>query len=557
MNFLEQGLSLFENGQYDEAVYYLIQAYEEGQNSEAVINFLQDCFVKPNTNEFLRNYSTCYGIKDIPEFKDLSLHFIPVGDDKYYIFDINQKTFVASMELPDIRLECNYQQQGEILITKVDSFDVFIELFQNRTYQKYYIILEDFWNTFFSFFQVFGDGEQFLNYLIPFHDVREMVQYFLANEDVGLPQFFYGTQIEPCQRIISLIEHIRHFQMPQNIMELSSCNVNKKYFTEIRGDFEVSGFMKRAWDAELEVLRLVDKICTENNITYYAEGGTLLGSIRHKGFIPWDDDIDIMMLKEDYDRFVSIIQKQYRDKYEIMGFVNPDTAVSEEMTNIYFSSFGPNLSKWDYSEYLQTFHGFPFGVGIDILPLFYVPREEELFITQREVVKYILFTMHHFNELKEKNELEERLVKIEELLNLSIQREGNVERQLYRCLYQTLNFVEREESDKAILFFFLLEDTKKCFSLQWLEETTRSKFLDTDLSIPKGYHEVLTTEFGDYMVPKKISAIHGYPFYKSDKAELDSRINKFPEFFEVDTFYDNIETNMYYLMLCEAIKQVE
>ena len=61
---------------------------------------------------------------------------------------------------------------------------------------------------------------------------------------------------------------------------------------------------------EVELLKIFSDICEKNNLTYYALGGTLLGAIRHGGFIPWDDDMDLGMPREDYDKFIKIADKE-------------------------------------------------------------------------------------------------------------------------------------------------------------------------------------------------------------------------------------------------------
>ena len=60
---------------------------------------------------------------------------------------------------------------------------------------------------------------------------------------------------------------------------------------------------------ELEILIELDRVCKEENLTYFLEGGTLLGALRHGGFIPWDDDIDVLMPREDYNRLIDVFRE--------------------------------------------------------------------------------------------------------------------------------------------------------------------------------------------------------------------------------------------------------
>ena len=95
---------------------------------------------------------------------------------------------------------------------------------------------------------------------------------------------------------------------------------DKNYFNgETICDFYVDPMVKRAWAAQLEILTKIIEICNNHNLTYYGFWGTMLGAIRHKGFIPWDDDIDIVMKRKDYDIFLEIAQSELPAKYLVLS----------------------------------------------------------------------------------------------------------------------------------------------------------------------------------------------------------------------------------------------
>ena len=85
-------------------------------------------------------------------------------------------------------------------------------------------------------------------------------------------------------------------------------------------DEKTAKYMEKIHDANFEMLCEVDRICRKYDINYYLHGGTFLGAIRHKDFIPWDDDVDISFVRADYERFLSVFEQEADEKFRLLRF---------------------------------------------------------------------------------------------------------------------------------------------------------------------------------------------------------------------------------------------
>lgn len=128
--------------------------------------------------------------------------------------------------------------------------------------------------------------------------------------------------------------------------------------------------LERLKKTEMEVLAAFIEICEKHDLPYFLNGGTAIGAVRHQGFIPWDDDMDVGMLRDDYEKFLQVAPKEMEGKFELMNAeINKDCpGYTMRMCKV-----GTKHITDEHSKYPTTF-----GIRIDIFPYDNVPEDPKL-----------------------------------------------------------------------------------------------------------------------------------------------------------------------------------
>lgn len=271
------------------------------------------------------------------------------------------------------------------------------------------------------------------------------------------------------------------------------------YREEVRSGHTVTASTKKIWAVELELLSEFDRVCRECGLPYYADQGTLLGTVRHGGFIPWDDDIDLIMFRKDYDRLIHECGDKFKDPFFLQ------TAYSEKD---YFRGHA-QLRKSDtcaaipseaYTSKINQ------GMFLDIFVMDNIPDNEDdlkkeidelnayhdvmTILTQRDIKGSAL------TKLRCKYGILKRRLKY-----------GNVA-SVYRKTEEVVKAVPDTGLVDKLLFWHDVKSVKKIRS-EWYDKTVWLDFENTKLPAPFMYDEVLKAQFGkDYMTPIKGTAFH-------------------------------------------------
>lgn len=244
------------------------------------------------------------------------------------------------------------------------------------------------------------------------------------------------------------------------------------------------------------IVNEIKTICDENNIRWFVGYGACIGAVRHKGCIPWDDDIDVCMPRPDYDRFLEACKKRQSDDYELVKL--PE---SPDFFEHFARMYDKNSTLYFYKQLKHVG-----GIFIDIFPLDGAGND----IKDKKVAKNlkhinfwqaILHQSHFYHSCSQrlgylmKGKLSLYIVVLlttifrKKFQKISLQK---IEQALMKYPYATSDYV---------MFYERTYGLKNMIRKEWIMDTILVPFENIQVPIPKNYHAYLTSIYGDYMTP--------------------------------------------------------
>ena len=270
--------------------------------------------------------------------------------------------------------------------------------------------------------------------------------------------------------------------------------------------------LKKLQSIELEILRDFIDLCNKNDLTYFGIAGTGIGAIRHGGFIPWDDDIDVAMPRKDYNKFVKIAERDYADKYSVLD--------GNHCSNYPLLTGRWLLKGTEFIEWPMKDINCPNGIFLDIYPLDQIPDDEKKFKRQATQAFFwskllILRSIPHPT-LPVGGLLAKIIQVVCGIIHWFLKTFKVSKKWLYKmCLRVSTQYNGKGET-KRLDF---LCDTTAYMNIHYVDDTfplRDIKFEDLYVKFPNRIENNLEREYGDYMtLPPEEKRKNHYP-YKLD-----------------------------------------
>lgn len=264
---------------------------------------------------------------------------------------------------------------------------------------------------------------------------------------------------------------------------------------------------KEIQSVSLEILRYISDICEKNNIKYYMMYGTLIGAVRHQGFIPWDDDIDIMMPRKDYSRFISVFENMKTVPYELF--------YAEKNSEYPYMIGRVSDSRYLISTRNEVDYGM--GVFVDIYP--FDGLGSDIKIAKKIAKKADFYSSMHFlstrigitNQLADSSSKLRLLVKIPAFVIAKI-----FGKKYWKDRLNNLsNLYDYENSKYVSIVVWECGWKKEIYPKSWFEESVKLTFEGYEFMAPKQYDVILSSYYGDYMQLPPVEKRIGHHEYRA------------------------------------------
>ncbi|MBQ2727162.1 MAG: LicD family protein [Clostridia bacterium] len=249
-------------------------------------------------------------------------------------------------------------------------------------------------------------------------------------------------------------------------------------------------------EIEFDILKVFDAFCKENNIRYFFAYGTLLGAIRYKGFIPWDDDVDVLVPREDYDRMLTLFRDS--EKYQMFSL---------ERTPEYRYPFAKLCDMTTRKDEGAYDNGVELGVDIDIFPLDHWDNNTEKAQQEAKKIKGLM-TYLGFSKLKKPDSLNPVKRCVKGVVMAFCKRFGS--EYYIRKIVEASNKPSQKDSSYVGCKVWCVYGSRGIHRAEAFADTVEIEFEGEKFPAPAGYDSYLTDLYGDYLPepPKEKQKTH-------------------------------------------------
>jgi len=283
-------------------------------------------------------------------------------------------------------------------------------------------------------------------------------------------------------------------------------------------DYQITDQQRKLWAVQLDLLEKFKEICRKYGLQYSATAGTLLGAARHKGFIPWDDDIDVALMWPDYQKLLEVAPLECQYPYFFQSYLTePDGETNACRLR---RSDTTGYTRWEHENVGGDYN---LGVFIDIFPLFYVPDDPQLREEQKNRVMYYWKCIRGHDASCQQlqgrpvNEDYRQYIPIYEEVASHMSVEQIKGAYLNACA--AVSAPQREIGATASR----VHSPKLMWNSEWYASYTELPFENTTVSCPVDYEKVLTKQYGDWRTPVMNGAVHEMFFVDTERPYTDCR----------------------------------